>query len=66
MDKQRDTASADTELRAFYAACGLTQKIIEGAIKARYQEPSVFTNRVVAGKLAAERARKQWKRKVKR
>lgn len=66
MDRQRITVSADTELRAFYAACGLDPKTIEGAIKARHQEPTVFVNRIVAGKLAAERARKKWKRKVKR
>jgi hypothetical protein len=66
MNRHRLSASGDRALREFYEACGLTSNTIEGAIKARYQEPTVLANRVTAGKLAAERASKQWKkRKVK-
>jgi hypothetical protein len=39
MPKHNQSIMDDNDLRAFYKACGLHPKIIEGAIKTRYQEP---------------------------
>jgi hypothetical protein len=39
----------DNALRAFYKACGLSPKTIEGAIKTRYEEPTNFIAREKSG-----------------
>jgi hypothetical protein len=40
MSKQTKLVSDDAALRAFYEECGLTPKIIDEALKARFQEPT--------------------------
>jgi hypothetical protein len=45
MAKKKNTSVwGDTALREFYAACGLSPDTIEGAIKARYEEPTRIVN----------------------
>jgi hypothetical protein len=41
MPKHKPSASDDNDLRAFYEACGLSQQTIEGAIRQRYEEPTI-------------------------
>ena len=50
----------DNALRAFYEACGLSPKIIEGAIRQRHEEPLNFAAREKA--IAAARATKARRR----
>jgi hypothetical protein len=45
MPKQKKREADDNALRAFYEACGLAPKIIEGAIEARYEEPTKVAGR---------------------
>jgi hypothetical protein len=45
MPKHKQTIMDDNALRAFYKACGLDPKVIEGAIKVRYQEPPKTNDR---------------------
>jgi hypothetical protein len=44
MPKHKQSTSADDALREFYAFCGLSPNTIEGAIKARYEEPTRDVN----------------------
>jgi hypothetical protein len=44
MAKHKQSVSGDNALREFYEFCGLSQNTIEGAIKARYEEPTRMVN----------------------
>jgi hypothetical protein len=57
MPKPRTSVSGDNALREFYEACGLEPKIIEGAIRQRYQQPPKTNDREseIAKRLRGER-----------
>jgi len=38
MPKHKESVLDDNALRAFYQSCGMSPKVTEGAIKARYEE----------------------------
>ena len=49
MPKHRPSALDDNILRAFYDFCGLAPRIVEAAIKKRYEEPTNSIGRERAG-----------------
>jgi hypothetical protein len=50
--KRQKSPEADNTLRAFYEACGMDPKTIEGAIKQRYEKPTNFVAREKSGEAA--------------